>query len=360
MAANTLGEYFAVTSFGESHGPGVGVVIDGVPAGIPIDTRALQIQLNRRRPGQSAVTTPRQEKDSMQVLSGLYEGKTLGSPVTLYIPNEDARPADYDHLENVFRPGHADFTYDKKYGFRDPRGGGRSSARVTAGWVAAGALAEQILQSVLPVQIIAWVSSVLDVSLSPEIQPENREQVDGNIVRCPDALVARQMIETIEALKQAGDSAGGLITCRIAGVPAGLGAPVFSKLHARLGHALLSLNAVKGISFGDGFAAVHKRGSEFNDTLINDQGGIHTLSNHAGGIQGGISNGEDILFQVAFRPTSTIQTLQATVTTAGENTTLEAAGRHDPCVVPRAVPIVESLAACVLLDLYMEQRAHRL
>lgn len=360
MAENTLGKLFRMTSFGESHGIATGVVIDGLPAGFKPDMESLQRQLDRRRPGQSPLTTQRNEQDMPEIISGIYEGKTTGSPVCLIIANHDQRSKDYDPFADKYRPGHADYTYDAKYGIRDPRGGGRSSARITAGWVAAGAMAEQVLQQYIPgLTITAWVSQVHDIK-AKDITPANRDEVDQSPVRCPDNLASEQIIQAIEQARHEGDSLGGLITCRISHCPAGMGEPVFGKLHARLGHAMLSINAVKGISFGDGFDAVRLKGSEMNDAFVKKHdGSIGTRTNHSGGIQGGISNGEDILFTIAFKPTSTISKDQDTVNRAGDTTAISGTGRHDPCVLPRAVPIVEALAAATLLDLWLENNAYR-
>lgn len=360
MAANKIGNLFTVTSFGESHGPGIGAVIDGVPAGITIDFDAIKLQLDRRRPGQSHISTARNETDSFDILSGIYENKTLGSPVCIWIPNKDQKPEDYNKLSHVYRPGHADFTYDTKYGFRDPRGGGRSSARITAAWVAAGSIAELGLNKIHPeISIIAWVSQVHKVKAEFNI-PKNRQEVDQNPVRCHDIKAAGLMEEAIIAAKEAGDSLGGVITCVVTGCPAGIGEPVFQKLQARLGEAMLNLNAVKGISFGSGFDSAEFKGSELNDAFINEKGIIKTSTNYSGGIQGGISNGMQIIFQIVFKPTSTIGSTQQTVDDNGNETQLNAKGRHDPCVLPRAVPIVEALTAITLFDLVLIQRISKL
>ena len=359
MATNRIGNLFTVTSFGESHGPGIGAVIDGVPAGINIDLEAIKLQLNRRRPGQSHISTTRNETDDFDILSGIYGNKTLGSPVCIWIPNKDQKPEDYENLRNVYRPGHADFTYDTKYGFRDPRGGGRSSARITAAWVAAGSIAEQGLKQRYPdISIIAWVSQVHKVKAGFS-NPKNRQEVDLSPVRCHDIKAARLMEEAIIAAKEAGDSLGGVITCIVNGCPAGIGEPVFQKLQARLGEAMLNLNAVKGVSFGTGFNSAEYKGSELNDAFITENGIIKTSTNHSGGIQGGISNGMSIVFQVAFKPTSTIGSSQLTVDDNGKETQLNATGRHDPCVLPRAVPIVEALTAITLFDLAIIQTISR-
>lgn len=358
MSGNITGRIFRFISFGESHGPGVGVVIEGIKSGVEIDLTSIQNQLSRRRPGQSAITTSRNETDELKVLSGLYLGKTLGSPLCFFISNNDHRPGDYSQLETVYRPGHADFAYDAKYGFRDPRGGGRSSARITAGWVAAGSLAEQLLKLENNIEIVAWVSQVGEVEMKQSEYNWSRQEVDSTPVRCPDKPAAENMQKSIAQAQLAGDSLGGIITCVIRNCPAGLGEPVFEKLQTRLGASMLSINAVKGVEFGDGFASAAMRGSEFNDAIISgNTHGIQTLSNHSGGIQGGISNGNEIVFKVVFRPTSTISVSQNTITKEGKSTELKAQGRHDPCVVPRAVPIVESMAAAVLYDLWLMQKA---
>lgn len=359
MASNSLGNIFRVTSFGESHGTAVGVVMDGVPAGLPVDINAIRQQMSRRRPGQSSITTQRQEDDEVEFLSGVYNGKTLGSPICMIIRNRDQRPADYAPLEDVFRPGHADYTYHAKYGLRDPRGGGRSSARITAGWVAAGALAETWLQQHSDIGILAWISNVHSIQAA-DLVPHSRKEIDASTVRCPDPASAAAMLRAIEQARDEGDSLGGIITCLIKGCPTGLGEPVFDKLNARLGQAMLSLNAVKGVEFGDGFAATRLKGSEMNDAFISGpQGGISTSTNHSGGIQGGLANGNDIIMRIAFKPTSTIRKEQDTVNTAGNSVKLSSEGRHDPCVLPRAVPIVESLAAITLFDLYLSHKLAR-
>lgn len=359
MASNSLGNIFRVTSFGESHGAAVGVVLDGVPAGLPVDLNFIRHQMSRRRPGQSAITTQRNEDDDVEILSGVYQNKTLGSPICLMIRNRDQRPEDYALLEDVFRPGHADYTYHAKYGLRDPRGGGRSSARITAGWVAAGAMAETWLKHNTDISILAWVSSIHHIQAA-DYTPAKRDEVDVNPVRCPDPEAATAMLNAIELARNEGDSLGGLITCLIRGCPAGLGEPVFDKLNARLGHAMLSLNAVKGVEFGDGFASARLRGSEMNDAFIpGNQGEVTTSTNHSGGIQGGLANGNDIMMRLAFKPTSTIRQEQDTVNTAGNAVKLRAEGRHDPCVLPRAVPIVEALAAITLFDLYLNHQLAR-
>jgi chorismate synthase len=360
MARNSIGHIFKVSSFGESHGPAIGVIIDGLPAGLEIDLSRIMAQMHRRKPGQSQYTTSRNEKDEIRIISGLFESKTTGSPICVLIENTDSRPSDYSELKDVYRPSHADYTYDKKYGFRDYRGGGRSSARVTAGWVAAGAIAEQLLAEISTIEIIAWVGQIHSIQLSPSILPISRENVDKSPIRCPDASTSKLMEKAILQAKEEMDSLGGVIHCIIKNCPVGVGEPVFGKLQAELGHAMLNINAVKGVSFGAGFDAVTKKGSELNDAFVITEQGIGTSTNNSGGIQGGISNGEDIYFSVAFKPTATIGKAQQTVTNLGEPIKLQAAGRHDPCVLPRAVPVVESMAAIVICDLILESRISKI
>ena len=358
MASNSLGRIFRITTSGESHGPGMGVIIDGCPAGIEIDTAFMQHELDRRRPGQSSITTQRKESDIFSIQSGVYEGKTTGAPILILIPNEDKKPADYDHIENSFRPSHADFTYHKKYGTRDHRGGGRSSARETANWVAAGAIAKLILAQ-HDIKINAAVSSVGSVQVEIPIEAFDWEFAENNPVRCPDPSTSISMHTLIEETRDAGDTIGGTITCVINGCPAGLGEPVFHKLHADLGHAMLSINACKGFEFGSGFEGSKMKGSEHNDTWTNADGAIETKTNNSGGIQGGISNGMPIYFRVAFKPVSTLMMNQASIDIAGEATEIKGKGRHDPCVVPRAVPIVEALAALVLVDHWLMAKMYK-
>lgn len=349
MASNTLGTVFKVTSFGESHGPAIGVVIDGCKAGIPFDESFISKQLQRRRPGQSALTTNRQEDEKFSVISGVFEGQTTGSPICLLIPNTDARPADYEAMKNVFRPSHADYTYHTKYGVRDYRGGGRSSARVTAGWVAAGAFAQSILAQ-KGIIIQAYVSQVGNIKISKPYTELNLAGIDESAVRCPDKEAANAMEAYIEQLKSQGNSTGGMVSCVIKNCPAGLGEPLFDKLQANLAKAMFSINAVKGFDYGSGFEGVGMTGEKHNDEFLSAQGKITTRTNFSGGIQGGISNGNDIYMRVAFKPVATIASPQRSLNTDGEEVTLEAKGRHDPCVVPRAVPIVESMAALVIYD----------
>lgn len=341
---NTFGRIFRLTTFGESHGKAIGGVIDGCPAGIKLDFEKIQHELDRRKPGQSKIVTQRKESDTVQFLSGIFEGKTTGASIGFLIENENQKSKDYGHIEEIFRPSHADFTYQKKYGIRDHRGGGRTSARETANWVVGGAVAKQILSDI---KINAYVSSVGDLFLEKPYQDLDFNQTESNIVRCPDQEVAAQMIEKIEKVRKSGDTIGGTVTCVIQNVPIGWGEPIFDKLHARLGQAMLGINAVKGFEYGSGFCGAKMKGSEHND-LFNEDG--TTKSNLSGGIQGGISNGMDIYFRVAFKPVATIMQEQETINSKGELVQMHGKGRHDPCVVPRAVPIVEALAAMVLTD----------
>lgn len=359
MASNSIGSIFKVSSFGESHGKGIGILLDGVPSGILVDESFINDALQRRRPGQSAITTERKEQDEFQILSGVFENKTLGSPVCIWIPNTDQQPADYEHLKSIYRPGHADFTYDAKYGFRDYRGGGRSSARITAGWVAAGSLAELALKQLYPdINIVAWVKQIHTIASNPSVIPQNREQVDINIVRCPDAQAAALMESAILTAKNEGDSLGGVISCNIENLPTGLGEPVFDKLSARLAQTMMSINAVKGLHIGDN--PVVLKGSEMNDSFISGGEKITTATNNSAGIQGGISNGMPVFFDVFFKPTSTIRKTQKTVDGNGNVRELSAEGRHDPCVLPRAVPIVEAMAAITLFDMVLLDRVSRI
>jgi chorismate synthase len=352
MAGNTFGTVLRLTTFGESHGKAIGGVLDGMPSNLKIDLEKVQKQLDRRRPGQSSITTDRDESDIIQVLSGIFEGKTTGGPIGFIIPNKDQRSRDYSKLKDVYRPSHADFTTEAKYGHRDYRGGGRTSARETATRVAAGALVEQIIPDV---KIVAYVKTVGAIQ-SNSIENPSREDVDQNSVRCPDEVAAKEMIAFIEKLKQEGNSTGGIVECIISGVEAGLGEPVFDKLHADLGKAMLSINAVKGFEIGSGFKASEMLGSEHNDAFISKG---KTATNYSGGVQGGISNGEEIVFRVAFKPVATIKKEQFTVNKQGDPVTLKSEGRHDPCVVPRAVPIVEAMAALVLADHYLRQKVNQ-
>ena len=351
--SNTFGNIFKLTTFGESHGPVIGGIIDGMPAGITIDLDFLQSELNRRRPGQSALTTDRKEADKVELLSGIFEGKTTGCPIGFLVRNENQHSNDYDNMRDVFRPSHADFTYQTKYGIRDHRGGGRTSARETIARVVGGAFAKMVLQQ-KGIHITAYTSQVGNIALSGNYHDYDFNEIERNPVRCPDAAKAAEMAQLIAEVKSQGDTIGGIISCVIKGCPIGLGEPVFGKLHAQLGAAMLSINAVKGFEYGEGFAGVTARGSEQNDLFQPDgKGGITTLTNHSGGIQGGLSNGQDIFFRVAFKPVATLLREQPTVNKQGQSTLLKARGRHDPCVLPRAVPIVEAMAAMVILDNYM-------
>ena len=353
---NTFGNIFRLTTFGESHGAAIGGVVDGMPAGIDIDVEFIQSELNRRRPGQSKLTTSRQEGDRVELLSGVFEGKSTGCPIGFIVRNENQHSQDYENLRTVFRPSHADFTYYSKYGIRDHRGGGRSSARITISRVVAGALAKLVLRQ-KGITVQAYTSQVGDICLERDYRQYDLTLTEQNDVRCPDPEKAALMEQLITEVKAQGDTIGGVITCVIKGCPVGLGEPEFGKLHAELGAAMLSINAVKGFEYGDGFDGVSKRGSEVNDRFTNDNGTITTTTNHSGGIQGGISNGQDIYFRVAFKPVATLLQAQETVDMEGNATTLTARGRHDPCVLPRAVPIVESMAAMTILDQYLSTKS---
>jgi len=357
--ASTFGKLFTVSTWGESHGPAVGVVIDGCPPRLPLGESDIQPDLDRRRPGQSDIVSPRREKDTVEILSGVFEGRTTGAPVSMMVRSSDARPAAYDEMREKFRPSHADFTYQAKFGIRDHRGGGRSSARETIGRVASGAVARKILSLAGGVEIRAYVSRVHDIALPPGAATPfpSQAEVDATAVRCPDAATAAAMIRRIEEVRADGDSVGGVIHCRIRGVPAGLGEPVFDRLEAELAKAMLSLPATKGFEVGSGFAGTLLKGSEHNDAYVPKKGGIGTRTNRSGGIQGGISDGEEIFFNVAFKPTATIMKPQETVDVAGRPAELTGRGRHDPCVLPRAVPIVEAMAALVLVDHWMRNAA---
>ena len=358
--SSTYGKIVKISTFGESHGVGIGVIMEGCPAGIEFDTDFIQSELTRRKPGQSRITTQRREADEFEVLSGVFEGKTTGTPIALIIRNQDQRSKDYSHIATQFRPSHADYTYQAKYGVRDYRGGGRSSARETAARVAAGAVAKLILNHV-NVSVQAYVSQVGKIKLEKSYQELNLALAEENAVRCPDPAMAEQMFNYIDETRKKGDSIGGVITCVIKGVPAGLGEPVFDKLHAELGKAMLSINAVKGFEYGSGFDGVEMYGSEHNDAIYqNEEGKVYTKTNYSGGIQGGISNGEDIYFRVAFKPVATIMQDQDSVNEEGEKVVVQGKGRHDPCVVPRAVPIVEAMAALVVSDFYLRQKASRI
>ncbi|MBR2035536.1 MAG: chorismate synthase [Prevotella sp.] len=356
---NTYGNIFTLTTFGESHGEAIGGVVDGMPAGIDIDMDFIQAELNRRRPGQSAITTSRNEPDKVEFLSGVFEGKTTGCPIGFMVKNTNQHSNDYDNMRNLFRPSHADYTYTNKYGERDHRGGGRSSARITISRCVAGALAKLALQQ-LGISICAYTSQVGGIKLERDYRKYDLTKTETNAVRCPDTEKAAEMEQLISEVKAKGDTIGGIITCVIKGCPAGLGEPEFGKLHAALGSAMLSINAVKGFEYGEGFDGVNALGSEQNDVFTTETGGISTRTNHSGGIQGGISNGEDIYFRVAFKPVATLLMQQDTIDKDGNATTLTARGRHDPCVLPRAVPIVEAMAAMTILDYYLMSRTVRL
>jgi chorismate synthase len=356
---NSFGKLFTVTTWGESHGPAVGVVVDGCPPHLPLTNEEIQAELDRRRPGQSDIVTPRKEEDRVEILSGVFEGHTTGVPISMLVRNADQRPGAYDEMREKFRPSHADYTYQTKFGIRDHRGGGRSSARETIGRVAAGAIAQKILRLAGKVEIRAFVTQIHDLAVpagSLEAFPTLAE-VEATAVRCPDPATAAAMIERIKAVRSEGDSVGGVIECRVRGVPVGLGEPVFDRLEADLGKAMLSLPATKGFEIGSGFAGTRLKGSEHNDPFAMREGGVRTTTNRSGGVQGGISNGEEIVFRIAFKPTATILQTQKTVDIHGTETELAARGRHDPCVLPRAVPIVEAMTALVLLDHWMRQAA---
>ncbi|MCI7579683.1 MAG: chorismate synthase [Prevotella sp.] len=353
---NTYGNIFTLTSFGESHGEAVGGVVDGMPAGIDIDLDFIQSELDRRRPGQSAITTSRKEADKVELLSGVFEGKSTGCPIGFVVRNTNQHSQDYENMRNVFRPSHADYTYTTKYGERDHRGGGRSSARITISRCVAGALAKLALRQI-GVSVTAYTSQVGDISIDPDYRHHDFSKIETTAVRCPDLEAAAKMEKLIAEVKGQGDTIGGIITCVIKGCPVGLGEPEFGKLHAALGSAMLGINAVKGFEYGAGFACVNRRGSELNDVFTK---GFHTATNNSGGIQGGISNGEDIYFRVAFKPVATLLMEQQTVDKDGNPTTLTARGRHDPCVLPRAVPIVEAMAAMTILDYYLLSKTVRM
>ncbi|HXO93630.1 MAG TPA: chorismate synthase [Candidatus Acidoferrum sp.] len=358
VMGNTFGELFRVTTFGESHGGGIGVVIDGCPPRIEISEAEIQRELDRRRPGQSKLTTQRKEEDQCELLSGIFEGRTLGTSIAILVRNKDARPEDYREMAQKFRPSHADYTYEAKYGIRNWQGGGRASARETIGRVAAGAIAKKTLSALYPdFELVAYVTQIHEVTAKIDRSTVTINDVERNVVRCPDAAAAKKMISLVEQTRDAGDSVGGVIECVARGVPPGLGEPVFDKLEADLAKSMLSIPAAKGFEIGSGFAATQMRGSQHNDAFETRAGRIRTITNNSGGVQGGISNGEDIYFRVAFKPPATIALEQKTVTASKEETGLAARGRHDPCVVPRAVPIVEAMTALVLCDHVLRQRA---
>ncbi|MCB9169249.1 MAG: chorismate synthase [Flavobacteriales bacterium] len=360
MPGNSFGKIFRLTSFGASHDPWIGGVIDGCPAALRLDREAIQVEMDRRRPGGNPLGTARNEADRVELISGVLDGTTLGTPIALLIANKDARPQDYDHLKDTFRPGHADRSWEQKYGVRDHRGGGRSSARETAVRVAAGAIARQLIATA-GMRVNAFVTQVGEARLEAAYDTLDLSATWNEPVRCPDAATAKRMTEAIETVRAEGDTVGGIITCVVSGMPPGLGEPVFDKLHADLARAMLGINAAKGFQLGEGFAAAAMRGSAYNDALIaDDTGAVTTSTNHSGGIQGGISNGENIVFDVAFRPVSTLMKEQRTVDREGRSVVLEGKGRHDPCVVPRAVPIVEAMTCLVLADHWLRQRTARL
>lgn len=356
---NSFGRLFRLTTFGESHGKALGAIVEGCPAGLTLDLEKIRLEMQRRKPGQSKITTQRKEEDEIELLSGVFEGKTTGTPIGILIPNADQKSKDYAHIADQFRPSHADYTYFEKYGHRDYRGGGRSSARETAARVAGGAIAKQLLDT-KGITIQAYVSQVGELRLEKSYTELNLDLAEDNIVRCPDPELAARMIDHIDAVRLDRDTIGGIVSCVIKNCPPGLGEPVFDRLHAALGKAMLSINAVKGFEYGSGFDGVSLRGSQHNDAFVQQDGKIHTLTNHSGGIQGGISNGQDIYFRVAFKPVATIMQDQASINEAGESVTVSGKGRHDPCVVPRAVPIVEAMAALVLADFLLLSKTNKL
>ena len=354
---SSFGQLFRISTFGESHGGGVGVIVDGCPPRLQLDIKAIQADLDRRKPGQSKITTPRKEEDQVEILSGVLDGVTLGTPIAMVVRNKDQRPQDYKEMEVAFRPSHADATYQAKYGIQARSGGGRASARETIGRVAAGAIAKQLLAEAAGTEVLAWVKRIHNLEATIDPLLVNLETVESNIVRCPDPEMAVQMIERIEAIGREGDSCGGVIECVVRHAPLGLGMPVFDKLEADLAKAVMSLPATKGFEIGSGFAGTLMKGSEHNDAfLATGDGSLHTATNNSGGIQGGISNGEPILIRVAFKPTATIRKEQQMITASGHSTTISAKGRHDPCVLPRAVPMVEAMVALVLADHWLRQR----
>lgn len=356
---NSFGNILRLTTFGESHGPAIGGVLDGFPAGIDIDIQFIQNELNRRRPGQSKLTTSRQEKDAVEILSGTFEGKSTGAPIAFIVRNENQHSSDYSELKDLFRPSHADFTYTEKYGIRDYTGGGRASARTTIAQVAGGAFAKLLLAK-LNIEITAYTSQVGPIKTSKEYYELDLTTVDDNPVRCPDQSIAKEMEELILQTKTDGDTIGGIISCVIKNCPTGLGEPQFDKLHAKLAQSMLSINAAKGFEYGSGFGGVDKKGSEINDIFINKDGVIRTKTNYSGGIQGGVSNGEDIYFRVAFKAVPTLLKDQSSVNSKGEEVTYKARGRHDPCVLPRAVPIVEAMAALTIADAYLTKKSNNI
>lgn len=358
MAGNVFGNLFRVTTFGESHGKGLGGVIDGCPAGLELDLEMIQNELDRRKPGQSKIVTQRKEGDKVEFYSGIFQGKTTGTPIGFLIVNGNQKSQDYNHIKDKYRPSHADYTFQEKFGFRDYRGGGRSSARETASRVVAGAIAKQYLAS-KNISIDAFVSQVGAITIDTPVEQLDLSKKEENIVRCPDPKVAETMIDHIMDIRKQGDTIGGVVGCLIKGTPVGIGEPVFDKLHAELGKGMLSINAVKGFEFGSGFEGVKMKGSQHNDAFHSEDGKVTTTSNHSGGVQGGISNGQDIYFRVAFKPVATIMQDQKSINEAGEEVTVTGKGRHDPCVVPRAVPIVEAMAAMVILDYMLLARSNQ-
>lgn len=360
MAGNSFGQLFKITTFGESHGGAVGCVVDGCPPGIEISDEEIQVELDRRKPGQSKITTPRKEADRIKMLSGIFEGKTTGTPILLIAYNQEFESDDYLELKEVYRPSHADYTYEAKYGFRDWRGSGRASARETLARVAAGAIAKKYLKQKLGIEFISYVEQVGDIKVKVDFNEVTQDMIDSNIIRCPDQKTAEEMIKLIELVKSEGDSIGGVIRGVIKNVPVGLGEPVFDKLNADLGKAMLSINAVKGFEIGSGFEGTKLRGSEHNDEFYIDNGQVKIKTNNAGGVIGGISSGEIVYFRVAFKPVSTIKKQQNTVNKNKEEVSLQAAGRHDPCVLPRAVPIVDAMASLVIMDHYLRHKAQNL
>jgi len=356
---NTFGQLFRVTTWGESHGAAIGAVVDGCPSLLPLSEADIQPELDRRAPGQSTIVSQRKESDTVRILSGVFEGKTLGTPISLYIPNEDMRPGDYREVQEKYRPSHADYTYDAKFGFRDWRGGGRTSARETAGRVAAGAIARKLLRERYGVEIVAWVAKVHRIVAECDVETVTREQVDATPIRCPDLAVAEQMIKAVEAARKEGNSLGGIVACAVRGCPPGWGEPVFDRLEADLAKAMLSLPASKGFEIGSGFAGTDLTGIEHNDEFYMEGDRVRTRTNNSGGVQGGITNGETVYFRVAFKPTATVMREQRTVNVRHEETTIQGRGRHDPCVLPRAVPIVEAMAALVLADHALRYEALR-
>lgn len=357
MSGNTFGNLLKITTFGESHGVAIGLIIDGFPSGIEIDYDLIKSDLDRRKPGQSKITTQRKETEDFEIVSGIFENKSTGTPIAIMIRNNDQKSGDYSHISNSYRPSHADYTYQEKYGIRDYRGGGRSSARETAARVIGGSFAKMFLNK-FNIQIVAYVSQVGDIKIDKNYSELDLNLIETNIIRCPDTNIAEQMINLIDSIRKQGDTIGGVITCVIKNVPVGIGEPVFNKLHSELARAMMSINAVKGFEYGSGFSSVKMKGSEHNDIFYNDSGKIRTKTNLSGGIQGGISNGEDIYFNVAFKPVATIMQNQESIDIEGNKAEVKGKGRHDPCVVPRAVPIVEAMATLVIADYILIKNAY--